>query len=76
MTGSAPQVGRIVCLFFNMDRMVGRDPAAFAPVFRDFQGMYIDHFRFRSIGAMLSSRTVDTGLVFVGSLDGRLYALH
>ncbi|MBV6418348.1 MAG: Serine/threonine-protein kinase AfsK [Steroidobacteraceae bacterium] len=48
----------------------------FAPVFRDYQDMYIDLYRFRSIGAILSSPAVDEGVVYVGSLDGRLYALH
>ena len=52
------------------------DPAGFAPVFRDFQDMYIDLYRFRSLGAILSSPVVDAGIVYVGSLDGRLYALH
>lgn len=52
------------------------DAAAFAPVFRDFQDMYIDLYRFRSIGAILSSPAVDAGVVYVGSLDGKLYALQ
>lgn len=47
-----------------------------APVFGDFQDMYIDLFRFRSIGAILSSPAVADGVVYVGSLDGHLYALH
>ena len=49
--------------------------AAFAPVFRDFQDMYIDFYRFTSIGAIMSSPAVDQGVVFVGSMDGNLYAL-
>ncbi len=50
--------------------------AAFAPVFHDFQDMYVDLYRFRSVGAILSSPVVDAGVVYVGSLDGHLYALH
>ncbi len=52
------------------------DPAGFAPVFRDYQDMYIDLFRFRSLGAILSSPVVADGVVYVGSLDGHLYAIH
>jgi outer membrane protein assembly factor BamB len=52
------------------------DPAGFAPVFGDYQDMYIDLFRFRSLGAILSSPAVDAGVVYVGSLDGKLYAIH
>ncbi|MGD9598599.1 MAG: PQQ-binding-like beta-propeller repeat protein [Steroidobacteraceae bacterium] len=52
------------------------DGAAFAPVFRDFQDMYIDHYRFRSIGAILASPAIDSGVVYIGSLDGKLYALQ
>lgn len=51
-------------------------PDGFAPVFRDYQDMYIDLYRFRSLGAILSSPVVDAGVVYVGSLDGHLYALH
>lgn len=54
----------------------GLDPAAFAPVFGDFEDMYVDFYRFRSVGAILSSPAVDRGVVFVGSLDGNLYALR
>jgi eukaryotic-like serine/threonine-protein kinase len=49
---------------------------AFAPVFGDFEDMYIDMYRFMSIGAILSSPAVDKGVVFVGSMDGNLYALQ
>lgn len=49
---------------------------AFAPVFGDFQDMYIDFYRFISIGAIMSSPAVDQGVVYVGSMDGNLYALN
>jgi len=49
---------------------------AFTPTFGDFQDMYIDFYRFASIGAIMSSPAVDKGVVFVGSMDGNLYALQ
>jgi outer membrane protein assembly factor BamB len=49
---------------------------AFAPLFGDFEDMYIDFYRFISIGAILSSPAVSKGVVFVGSMDGNLYALR
>jgi len=49
---------------------------AFAPVFGDFEDMYIDFYRFISIGAIMSSPAVDKGVVYVGSMDGNLYALQ
>lgn len=52
------------------------DPEGFAPVFRDFQDMYIDFYRYRSIGAIMSSPAVADGVVYVGSMDGNLYALQ
>jgi outer membrane protein assembly factor BamB len=51
------------------------DDDSFAPVFNDFQDMYIDIERYISIGAILSSPVVDHGTVYVGSMDGNLYAL-
>lgn len=48
---------------------------AFAPVFGDFQDMYLDVSRFISVGGILSSPAVDKGVVYFGSLDGNLYAL-
>jgi outer membrane protein assembly factor BamB len=58
----------------NADRSLNQD--SFAPVFGDFQDMYIDYYRFISIGAILSSPAVDQGVVYVGSMDGNLYALN
>jgi outer membrane protein assembly factor BamB len=49
---------------------------AFAPVFGDFEDMYIDIYRFISIGAIVSSPVVDKGVVYFASLDGNLYALQ
>lgn len=50
--------------------------AVFAPVFNDFQDMYIAFLRFISIGAIVSSPAVDRGVVFVGSMDGNVYAIE
>jgi len=49
---------------------------AFAPVFGDFQDMYIDTWRFISVGAIMSSPAIDHGVLYVGSMDGNLYALQ
>lgn len=58
----------------NPDGSLNR--ASFAPVFGDFQDMYIDFYRFVSVGAIMSSPAVEDGVVYVGSLDGLLYALR
>ena len=58
----------------NDDGSFNRD--AFAPVFGDFQDMYIDFYRYISIGGIMSSPAVDQGVVYVGSTDGNLYALN
>ncbi len=57
----------------NPDGSLNQD--AFAPVFGDFEDMYIDFYRFVSIGAIMSSPVVDQGVVYFGSTDGNLYAL-
>jgi outer membrane protein assembly factor BamB len=49
---------------------------AMAPIFNDFQDMYLDIYRFISIGAVMSSPVVDHGAVYFGSMDGNLYALQ
>jgi len=49
---------------------------AFAPVFGDFEDMYLDFYRYISIGAIMSSPAVDRGMVYFGSMDGNLYALQ
>lgn len=51
-------------------------PDAFSPVFGDFQDMYLAFYRFVTIGGIMSSPAVDGGVVFFGSLDGNVYALH
>ena len=56
------------------DGSLNRD--AFAPVFGDFADMYIDFYRFVSIGAIVSSPVVDRGTVYFGSMDGTLYAVQ
>jgi len=58
----------------NADGSLNQD--AFAPVFGDFQDMYVDFYRFISIGAIMSSPAVDRGVVYVGSTDGSLYAIQ
>ena len=58
----------------NADSSLNQE--AFAPVFGDFEDMYIDMYRFISIGAILSSPAVDKGVVYVGSMDGNLYAIQ
>ena len=57
----------------NADGSLNR--GVFAPVFGDFQDMYVDFYRFISVGAIMSSPAVDGGVVYVGSMDGNLYAL-
>ena len=57
----------------NPDGSLNQD--SFAPVFNDFEDMYIDLSRFISIGAIVSSPVVDHGTVYFGSMDGNLYAL-
>jgi len=52
------------------------NPEAFAPLFGDFEDMYLDFNRFVSIGAIMSSPVVDRGIVYVGSMDGKLYAIQ
>ena len=58
----------------NPDGSLHQD--SFAPLFGDFQDMYVDFYRFISIGAIVSSPVVDKGLVYVGSMDGNLYAIE
>jgi eukaryotic-like serine/threonine-protein kinase len=58
----------------NPDGTLNQD--AFAPTFGDFEDMYIDAYRFISIGAIVSSPVVDKGIVYFGSMDGNLYALQ
>jgi outer membrane protein assembly factor BamB len=38
--------------------------------------MYLDFYRYISIGAIMSSPAVDRGTVYFGSMDGNLYALQ
>jgi len=50
--------------------------AIYAPVFGDFQDMYVAYLRFVSIGAIVSSPAIDGGTLYVGSMDGNLYAIR
>lgn len=49
---------------------------SFAPLFGDYQDMVLDVYRYISVGGIVSSPMVDHGVVYVGSLDGNLYALE
>jgi eukaryotic-like serine/threonine-protein kinase len=57
----------------NADGTLNREQLT--PVFGDFQDMYVDFYRFISVGAIMGSPAVDRGVVYVGSMDGILYAL-
>lgn len=52
-----------------------KQEAVFAPIFGDFEDMYVDFYKFTTIGAIVSSPVVDKGVVYFGSMDGTLYAL-
>jgi hypothetical protein len=58
----------------NPDGSLNRD--SFAPVFGDFQDMYVDFYRYISAGAIMGSPAVADGVLYVGSMDGNLYALQ
>lgn len=58
----------------NPDGSLNR--ASFAPVFGDFQDMYVDFYRFVSVGAIMGSPAVEDGVLYVASMDGNLYALR
>jgi len=49
---------------------------AFAPLFNDFEDMYIDFYRFATVGAVMASPVIAGGTLYVGSMDGNLYALR
>ncbi len=53
-----------------------KQESLFAPVFGDFEDMYLAMYRFMSIGAIVSSPVVDKGVVYFGSMDGNLYAVQ
>lgn len=52
------------------------NPASFAPVFNDFEDMYVSMYKRYSTGSILSSPVVDQGEIYFGSTDGFLYALQ
>ena len=45
---------------------------SFAPLFNDFEDMYLDFYRFASVGGIMASPVVDHGTIYVGSLDGNV----
>lgn len=47
----------------------------YAPLFGDFEDMYVGFYKFTTIGAIVSSPVVDKGAVYFGSMDGNVYAL-
>ena len=59
----------------NSDGSLNQE-ALFAPVFGDFEDMYVDIYKFTTIGAILSSPVVDKGVVYFGSMDGNFYAIQ
>jgi hypothetical protein len=40
------------------------------------EDMYIDFYRFVSIGSIVSSPAIDKGVVYFGSMEGMLYAVQ
>jgi outer membrane protein assembly factor BamB len=59
-----------------LDAELRLDQAAFHPVTGDFGDMYIDFYRFTTVGGIMASPAVVDGVVYFGSLDGNLYALR
>lgn len=59
-----------------LDGELRLDQAAFAPVTGDGGDMFVDFYRFTTVGAIMSSPAVAGGVVYFGSLDGHLYALE
>jgi len=59
----------------NADGKLNQE-SLYAPVFGDFEDMYLAMFKFMSIGAIVSSPVVDKGVVYLGSMDGNLYAVQ
>src|SRR5829696_1811209 len=50
--------------------------AIYARYFGDYQDMVLAFYRVFSVGAIWSSPVVDKGVVYFGSTDGLLYAIH
>jgi len=59
----------------NADGKLNQE-SLYAPVFGDFEDMYLAMFKFMSIGAIVSSPVVGHGVVYFGSMDGNLYAVQ
>jgi len=50
--------------------------AIYARYLGDYQAMVLAFYRVFSVGAIWSSPVVDKGVVYFGSTDGLLYAVH
>jgi hypothetical protein len=59
-----------------LDAELRLDQAAFHPVTGDFGDMYVDFYRFTTVGGIMASPAVVDGVIYFGSLDGKLYALR
>ncbi|MBK7769757.1 MAG: PQQ-binding-like beta-propeller repeat protein [bacterium] len=59
-----------------LDADLRLDQAAFHPVTGDFGDMYIDFYRFSTVGAIMASPAIADGVIYFGSLDGQLYAVR
>ena len=42
----------------------------------DFGDMYIDFYRFSTVGSIMASPAIADGVIYFGSLDGQLYAVR
>jgi len=52
------------------------DEARMTPLFHNFLDMTVYLYKMFSVGAILSSPVVDQGMLYFGSADGSLYAIH
>ncbi len=59
-----------------LDADLRLDRAAFHTVTGDFGDMYIDFYRFSTVGAIMASPAIADGVIYFGSLDGQLYAVR
>jgi outer membrane protein assembly factor BamB len=50
--------------------------AIYARYFGDYQDMVLAFYRVFSVGAIWSSPVLDKGVIYFGSTDGSLYAIH
>jgi outer membrane protein assembly factor BamB len=52
------------------------DEARMTPLFHNFLDMTVYLYKMFSVGAILSSPVVDQGMLYFGSADGSVYAIH